>query len=198
MSLGISLKRDFYPEKIARQMTFATAKALTVTAKQAQGAVMANLPGNFTLRTNWANQSNKFGVRVKSATKTDLRSEIGTNADWLDKFETGDDKTPGKKYIAIPTDNVRRNKKMLIPRNQRPNALREKRTVVLTTKNGNKVLFQRKYKGKRSQLIALYNLEERAKIKKISPIIVPAVRIVRGRLTKNFSEAFVNALKTAR
>lgn len=198
MSLGIKLKRDFYPEKVAKQLNFATAKGLTATAKQAQGAVLATLPATFTLRTNWAQPSGKFGIRVRSATKADLVAEIGTNADFLEKFETGADKTPRGKLLAVPTANVRRNKKMLIPRNQRPNALRDKRTVILTTKNGNKVLFQRKYKGKRSRLVALYNLEERARIRKKSPVIVPALRIVRKNLTKNIGREFVNALKTAK
>lgn len=198
MSLGIKLKRDFYPEKVAKQLTFAAAKGLTATAKQAQGAVQNDLKNKFTLRTNWMAQSNKFGIRVKSATKNDLTAEVGTNADFLEKFETGEDKTPRGKLLAIPTLNVRRNKKQLIPRNQRPAALRDKRTVVMKTKSGNVVLFQRKYKGKRAKLVALYNLSAVAKIKKDSPVIVPALRVIRQRLNKNIGNEFIKALKTAR
>jgi len=105
---GINLKRNFYPEKIVKQFTFAGAVALTKTAKEGQAAIISNLPNEFTIRGNWFQPSNKFGIRIQPAKKDKLVAVVGTNADWLEKFETGADKTPKNQYLAIPTDNVRR------------------------------------------------------------------------------------------
>lgn len=198
MSLGILLKRNFYPEKVAKQATFAAVKAINSIAKEGQSAVIDDeLPKDFTLRTNWYKPSNRFGIRVRFANKNKLRAEVGTDAEFLDKFETGNDKTPKNEFLAIPTDNVRRNKKQLIQRLQRPQGLRGRGDVVLPTKSG-PMLFQRQGRGKNKRLVALYNLEKRAKIQKLSPVIAPVVRVVNGKLMRNFNEEFIKALKTAR
>lgn len=182
---------------LAKQLPFAAASALTATANAAQGAVLGSLGHDFTLRNQWYQPSNKFGIKIKPARKTDLRAEIGTNADWVEKFETGRDKTPRGDFLAVPTVSVRRTKRDIIRRNQRPKALRGKRSFVLQTKSG-PVLFQRRYKGKRSQIVALYNLERRARIKKLEPVTRPAQISVRRNLQRNFAAAFSDALRTAR
>lgn len=191
------ITKNFTTAQIAKQLPFAIASGLTQTAKDAQAEAGRTLDDKFTLRSNWWKPSNKFGIRVRPAKKTNLQAEVGTDADWLDKFETGKDKTPRGQHIAIPTANVRRNKRQIIPKGQRPAALRGKRTFVLQTKSG-PVLYQRKYKGKRSAIVALYNLETRAKIQKKSPIIEPALKSIRQTLNKNFLAALDNALKTAK
>lgn len=182
---------------MARQLPFATAVALTKTAQEGQKEVVDTLDDKFTIRTGWAKPSNKFGIKIKAAKKTNLVAEAGTDADWLEKFETGKDKLPRGNNLAIPTANVRRTKKDLIRRAQRPNALRSKRTFVLKTKSGN-VLFQRKFKGKRSQIVALYNLEKRARIRRNSPVYQPVKNIVARNLGRNFTRAFADALRTAK
>lgn len=194
---GINLKRNFYPEKIVKQFTFAGAVALTKTAKEGQAAIIQNLPNEFIIRGNWFQPSNKFGIRIQPAKKDKLVAVVGTNADWLEKFETGADKTPKNQYLAIPTDNVRRTKRMIIQKSQRPSGLRGKGDVVLQTKSG-PVLFVRQGRGKKKKLVALYNLETKAKIKKHSAVIEPAVKVINGRLMINFREAYVNALRTAK
>ena len=182
---------------MAKQLPFAIAKGLTQTAKDAQAAVIGELPQKFTVRGNWSKPSNKFGIKVKAATKTKQVAEIGTNADWLALHETAGIKTPKGTNIAIPTSNVRRTKRQIIQRSQRPRNLRGKRDVVLQTRSG-AVLYQRKYKGKRSKLVPLYNLERRAKIRKNSPVIEPTKRIVRLRFKGNFNKALDFAMKTAK
>lgn len=182
---------------MARQLPFATAVALTKTAQEAQKEVVDGLGDKFTIRTGWAKPSNKFGIKIKAAKKTNLVAEVGTDADWLEKFETGKDKLPRGRNLAIPTANVRRTKRDLIQKSQRPNALRAKRTFVLKTRSGN-VLFQRKFKGKRAQLVALYNLEKRARIRRNSPVYQPVKKIVVRVFGKNFARAYADALRSAR
>lgn len=195
--ISVTVKKNFSSSSVAKQLPFAIASALTKTVKQAQTEIINTLDDKFTLRNSWYKPSSPLGIKVKPAKKNDLRAEVGTNFDQLEKFETGRDKTPRGSHLAIPTGNVRRTKRDIIRRSQRPNSLRGKRTFVLNTKAG-KVLFQRKYKGKRSQIVALYNLETRARIKQNSPVINPAKRTIIRSLGKNLHEALANALKTAR
>jgi hypothetical protein len=192
-----TVKKNFKTASMAKQLPFALAKTLTATAKDAQGAVLSDLGNKFTLRNNWFKPNTPLGIKVKPAKKKDLRAEVGTNFDALEKFETGKDKTPRGRHIAIPTANVRRNKRQIVQRSQRPGALRGKRTFVIETSRG-AVLYQRKFKGKRSTIVPLYNLTRRAKIRKNSPVIETAVKTIDRRLHPNFLKAMDEAMKTAR
>jgi hypothetical protein len=189
--------KNFGTASMAKHLPFAMAQTLTATAKDGQKAVTGGLGGKFTLRGNWYMPSNKFGIRVQPAKKTSLRASFGTMADWLEKFETGKDKTPRGEHLAIPTANVRRTKRQIIQRSQRPAALRGKRTFVAQTKSG-LVLFQRKFKGKRSQLVPLYNLERSARITRNSPVIEPGVKAVKANLGANFRKSMEQAMKSAK
>ena len=190
--------KNFKRASMGKQLPFAVAKGLTATAKDAQGAVLGGLSNKFTLRNNWFKPNTPLGIRIKPAKKNNLQAEVGTNFDAMEKFETGKDKTPRSgRHLAIPTPNVRRNKRQIITRAQRPGALRGKRTFVIETSRG-PVLFQRKYKGRRSKIVALYNLEQRARIRKISPVIDPAVKTIRRRLEPNIQKALDEAMRTAR
>ena len=182
---------------VAKQLNFATASALTATVKQGQSAVISTLRENFTLRSEWYEPKNKMGVRIKTAKKNDLTAEVKTASDFLKKFEDGSDKTPRRKQIAIPTSNVRRNKKDIITKANRPQALRGKRTFLMETKAG-LVLFQRKFTGKRSKILPLYVLRPSAKTPKKPSFYVPIGEIVKKNLVKNFNEAMKKALETAR
>lgn len=179
-----------------KQINFGTALGLTNTAKEGQKAVMKSLGDTFTLRGQWFAQSNKYGIRIKMARRDDLSAEIKTAADWLAIHEKGGDKTPRSgSSIAVPTAEVRRNKRMIIAKAQRPNALRDKRTFVLNTKNG-RVLFQRKFKGKRSKIVALYNLEPRVKVKKQSTFYEPIQEVVKKKLKDNIRDGIAKAFAT--
>lgn len=189
--------KDLIPAaEINKQITFGSALGLTNTAKEGQTAVQKSLGDTFTLRGNWFAQSSKFGIRVKPAKKDNLKAEVTTAADWLKIHETGGIKAgQGGHRLAIPTDNVRRNKRLIIPRAQRPKALKDKRTFVLQTKNG-AVLFQRKGKGKNSKIVALYNLEPKARIPKRSTFFEPIREVVRKRLSVNIRDGIRKAFAT--
>lgn len=182
---------------VAKQLNFATAVALTATATDAQGASLSEIRENFTLRNDWSNPKNKMGVRIKPAKKNDLTAEIKTASAFLEKFEDGTDKLPRGKQIAIPTQNVRRNKRDIITKANRPQSLRGKRTFLVETKAG-LVLFQRKFTGKRSKLVPLYVLRPRAKTPKKPSFYVPIRETVKKNLVRNFNEAMKKAMETAR
>lgn len=186
-------------QNIVKQIEFGTAVGLTQTAKDGQKAVVDALAGTFTLRGNWWQQSNKFGIKIKPATKNDLSSEVRTAADWLELHETGGDKTrKGGGRLTIPTDNVRRNKRMIIPRAQRPMALKGKNTFIETTKRGETVLFKRVGRGKNQKIVALYILEPKVRIRKQSTFYAPIQAVVKRNLDRNIKAGIEKALATAR
>jgi hypothetical protein len=186
------------PFDVAKQFTFALAAALTATAKEAQSVVIADIEGTFTVRTNWDRPSNAMGIKVLPATKDDLSAALVTRADWLQLHESGGDKIPAGEFIAVPTSNVRRTKRDIIRKSQRPRALRADRTVVLPLKNGEKMIFQRVGKGKNSKLVAMYRLIPRANIKEQSTFLAPAVQVYEKRFAIILEEKLKLAIATAR
>jgi len=188
-----------------KQNRFALAVALTKTAKEGQASIVKSLRSHFSIRNNWPEQSNVYGVRVKPATKETLTTWIGTAADWLDKFVEAPAgstviRTPqGGEYLAIPTTNIKRTKREIIRAMQRPRALKGKRDVVLPMKNGRgMVLFQRRGRGRGSQLVALYVLVKRAKIKELDVLEGPAVKVFENRFSLIFQDELARAYATAK
>ena len=158
---------------LEKQFRFALASTLTAVAKEAQKEVVKAIDnrqgGAFTVRNNWTAQSNKFGVKVQPATKTDLSATVGTAADWLIPHEEGEDKTPTKgKHIAVPTKRVRRTKRDIISRAQRPRNL--KRSFIVLRKDGDLWLYMRSTK-KRYPIVAMYKLTGRARIRITPPLM---------------------------
>src|SRR5688500_13708840 len=101
-----------------RNINFGLARGLTRTAKDGQQAVLGAVGGKFTLRSTWFQQNMRHGIKVKPARPHDLSAEVHTLANWLEKHETGKDKTAQGGAVAVPTDQVRRNKRLIIPRAQ--------------------------------------------------------------------------------
>jgi hypothetical protein len=189
-------KTDFIkPAQLAKVV----ALALTKTAQDAQTQITKELPNTFTIRSSWWKKGNKFGVKVKSAEKTDATptAEVGTNADWLALHEQGGTKRKRQgagKNLAIPTDNVRRTKRDIISKASRPRRL--KNSFVMKLKNGKEVLMQRKGRGKKSKTSLMYFLQPTARIKKESSILEPATRTIAKTLNKNFLAAMDRVIKT--
>jgi len=179
---------------IMKQVNFGTAKGLTDTAKQGQAAVVGAIKGTFTTRGNWFNQNMRHGIKITPAIKDKLHSEVKTLADWLEPHEEGRDKTGRGGSVAVPTDQVRRNKRDIIPRGQRPKGLGPK-AFKLMTKRG-MVLAQRIHKGKRKGLIVLFGLEKTVRIKKRSTFREPIQKVVDRRLRHNIFEGIRFAMAT--
>lgn len=183
-------------DKVLKQFRFGTAVGLTNTAKDGQKAVVSALGSTFTLRGRWFEQNNRFGIKISPATKVNLSAAVMTRADWLEAHETGKDKTARGGQVAVPTENIRRNKRLIIPRGQRPKGLGSK-AFVLQTKHG-PVLAQRFQRGPRKGLVVLYGLERSVKIKRQSTFRDPIEKVVRRNLNKNVEAGIRFALATAR
>jgi hypothetical protein len=189
------IERPPSSEKITKNINFGIARGLTRLAKDGQSAVLGALRGKFTLRGTWFQQQNRFGIKIQPAKPNDLVAAVQTRADWLEKQETGGDKTSIQGHsIAVPTDQVRRNKRLIIPRGQRPPGLGSK-AFVLQTKHG-PVLAQRITRGKRKGIIILYGLERKVKIKKVDVFEKPIEKVVGRRGQRIIEQSIVEALAT--
>lgn len=181
---------------LAKQVTFALVSTLTALAREAQAASIASIESTFTVRNNWDKPSNAMGIKALPATKTDLTSAVATRADWLHEEARTKEPLRAGGQLAIPTAEVRRTKRDIIQRSQRPKALAGK-AFRLKTRNG-PVLAYRKGRGKNKQLVVLYRLKPSARIRKQSTLVEPTVKVFEKRFDKVFEQQVRRALATAK
>lgn len=169
-----------------KQIPFATARALTWTAQEAQKQERRELPHLFTLRNNFLKNS----VGITAATKTNWTSMVGfktsagRSTDFMELQEEGGIKTPRGRVIAIPVK-ARRNKKDLIPKAQRPKAALKKKNVFIGEPNGWPLgIYQRQG---RHNLVMLFRLVPAAGIKKRLEMEKTVDRVVKERFSRLFN-----------
>lgn len=192
--IDVKVTTTFSPEKIARNIQFGTVRGLTQTAKEGQTAVIGALKGAFTLRGNWFQPFSKYGIRITPATMASMQAEIYSAADWLAKQEKGGEVFPykGGTYLAIPTGNVRRSKSQIIQRAQRPKNLKD--AFVINSKNGAKLLVQKHGRGRKKQIVVLYVLVPKIKVKEQHVFYDPIEKVVKRRLAENVEKYIQLAL----
>lgn len=175
---------------IEKQTTFATALTLTSLAKKSQSKALDAIEEKFTVRGNWAQPSNRFGVHTEIATKSNLESAVKTSASWLIPHETGQDKTADGGNIAVPTVATRPNITDKITTAKRPRNLVG--AFKLTTRTGATSIFKRINRV----LVPLYRLVRSAHIEKNSTIIEPTIKTVEQELGNEFGSAMRKAFDT--
>lgn len=177
-----------------RQLQFAAAKALTDTAKDVQTEVRANIPQRFTLRRQWIVQ----GIRIMPASKANLEAVVYSRDDFMRLQETGGDKTPRGRYVAVPTSLVRRTPKQVIRKADRPRNLGDKAQI--EEYRGNKFLaLKQARRGKGgNDLRFLYLLIPRADIDQRLKLREDGERVARAMFPQRLQEAIAYAMRTAR
>lgn len=193
--LSAKLINKINTAEIIKQVNFGTAVGLTKTAKMAQSATQESLDSNFTIRNKWS-RVGPYAIKITPARPATLQATVYTNANWLKPHEDGTDKHAQGGSIAVPTENVRRNKRLIIPKAQRPRGLAAK-AFKLQTKRG-VVLATRQGRGKAKKLVILYGLESVVRIKKRPTFREPIQKVVDTRLRLNIANAITNAFKTMR
>lgn len=140
-----------------RHVPFALARALTLTAKDAQGDVREDLPKRFTLRNKWVSN----GIRITPATKTSPEAIVGSVEAFMERQETGGaKKARGGHRISVPKTKPTK----IIPRGQRPQAIRNRPKVfVVKTSSGAGIM--RRQGKKRYPIQLLYWLKRGVKVK---------------------------------
>lgn len=128
-----------------KQVRYAAARALTDMAKLSQEGVKDRLQKYFTLRRNWVLQ----GIRIKPATRGDLTAAVFSKDHYMGLQETGGDKVPRGKHIAVPGPVLRPGKKSSESKNKIPesewpaSAMAKARTFMTKTKKGALVIMRR-------------------------------------------------------
>jgi hypothetical protein len=181
---------------LEKQLPFATALALTRTAKEVQRAEIAHICSAFTVRGSWLREGGKFGVGITPASKQDLVAVVESRAPWLEAHEEGTTRTPTGSHFAIAQPEVRRTKTQIIAKSQRPKAL--KRAFKVQTKKGIPFLLQRIGRGRRSILRVMYQLTGKAKIEPRLRFVETGRAVVERAWKQIFAEALDRAIRTAR
>ena len=208
--IGLKVEGKFATEKVLKSMKFGAANALTQTAKQAQAAVQDTLRGTFTLRGRWFEQQNRFGIKVKPATPSNLTARVTTAATWLSKQQQGGTihagerakvfpyTYNGKKYIAIPTETLRpRGSTKILRPALWPNNLKGT-FVIRTKKTGALLLVQRVSKGRGKGLKAMYLLIEQVKVVPERIWDQPIQNLCERKLGQNLQQFINEALANIR
>jgi hypothetical protein len=180
---------------VTSQLPFATARALTLTAQDAQTAIRAGMPSHFTIRNAWSQR----GIIVKPASKDVIpyRSAVMVGDMWNYLFlqESGGEKTPtASMHIAVPED-IRSSPSQILRRSMRPKALLARKDVFIKDLGGgNQAIYQR-LSGNRLKL--LYILTPETHIKPRLGLADTALKIGNERWAINFAASLEAALATA-
>lgn len=197
-----------------KQVRYAAAVALTRTAQDLQREIQADMPGNFTIRRDWVIK----GIRIKTARRDFLQSEVYSRDPFMAIQETGGTKTAiGKRvfdykgYLAIPLD-ARRGKTDIVQKQDWPQNLvnpfiltaRDGRTYlavhsVNVGKNGPRNVATLRGKQKRETGTRLmYTLVKSEQLKARLGMRRIAMRVIEPRWGINFNAALSMAFATAK
>jgi hypothetical protein len=191
------LKRPPTAAKLMKEILIGASKGINKTATEAQQSVQKAYRQNFTIRNQFLERG-PLAIQVKrsNALKGDMTAEVRTRADFLPIHETGGIKTPRGHRLAIPTENVKRTKRDIIQKSQRPRALRAKGSFIINTRKGTEFIVRRVGRGKNQRLQFLYNLTARARIKRV-PTFFPVIsKVVSRRLNSNVRGEIKRGLMT--
>jgi hypothetical protein len=200
---------------VARQFEYAVARALNLTATDFQAEERRGIEARFTLRRRDFVLRTVKVERADFARRGKLYVDVGIDPrrDILAKFEPGGVKRArGGGALAVPQD-VRRSDLDVVPRSRRPRAFHfrvhrtkrgavqlkgERRTFILEQGFLRGGIFQRTGRGPRSSVRLLYLFTRAVPIAPDLRFAQTAMKISKTRFTRNFQQAFLDALRTAR
>lgn len=180
-----------------RQIPFASAKTLTMTAKDAQKSLQVEIAAVMTLRTPEVNK----GVIVTPARKADgihrMQSIVGHRS-WYMAQQMGKRivtrKPRSGKYEYIPRG-VRKTKTGKISRNYKiKNVFKLKGTYITKPKNGRAAIFKRV----NGRPVLLYSAIKKQTITPKMDMFETSGRVAKKQMPRNFIKAMRSAMRTAR
>jgi hypothetical protein len=188
-----------------KQVPFATARALTWTAKDAQKHLQDAMPTTFNTSRKWWLAKQPTGIKIKTATKLHLVAEIYTTAYFLQLHEEGGIKIPYEsRGILIPTALTPKYgrksggaTKVLAGKKILRRGGRSTGSPITRAKSGMRGVFRRKGK-KRLPVELLYSYVPTAKIKPRLHFKSRAGQKAALTFNANFKRSLSLALKTAR
>lgn len=181
----------FIDKAVSDQVPFASAMALTQTVRDIQTVERTEeLPRRFTLRNRWVQQ----GIVITPATKRSLVAAVGSRDHFMALHATGGTKRPQRsKNISVPAG-VKRNKRDLITRANRPRQLLDRRRVFVNRIKGGTLAILQRLTRKRYPLRVLYVLSPFAKVSKRWGLDDTAKKIAQTRWAQNFVGSMIRAM----
>lgn len=197
--------QDAIRELIDRQISFATAVALTRVAQDARDKIRAEMPKHFTLR----NKRVLRGVTIERARKQDwphCAAKVGTLDEFMVMQITGGEKRPrrGAAHIAVPTRLVeaRRTSSGKVRDADKPKQLLKRKDVVKTEHAITKRLAGKRIEGTKLANLQgvgrFFSLVPKATIPKRWPFEKEALESAKAGYKGHFDRELATAIKSAR
>lgn len=193
MNIGISISGNLDAlTSLDKQLVFATAKSLTQAAKEGQKAAVERIPRELNTTRPWYLPSNKFGVRIKPATKQNLQSEVYSDANWLAELATAQPHVAQNGgQVAIPTAVTR---PLPIRRSNRPRGAAWRNAFILKTKSGAELIA----KHIDGRLVIGYVLKRIVRRPKKDPLTSAVKQAVKEKFGTIFGKNLADAIRTAK
>ena len=183
-------------QQIPKQIRFATAVALTRTAKDAQEEVRRQLPERFTIRTGWVGK----GIRIKPARKNDLEASVRVLDDFMALQETGGlRKSQSGEALAIPVG-ARSTPRSVTRPSKFPSRLLEKPRHFIAAFHDDPQTHAVWRRGGRKgrKLKLMYVFQSQVRLKPRFDFLEVVKLVVEARFAENFNEVMQEAIRTIR
>ncbi len=182
---------------LEKQVRFATAVALTRTAQAAQKEVREQLPERFTIRSGWVAK----GIRITPARKNNLQAGVRVLDDFMALQETGGLKASRRgNSLGIPVGARPRPESRTGPA-RFPGALLQKPghfIAPLEPGSNRMALWRRTGRGRRSKMKLMYVFADQVRIEPRFGFQETVEETVHRHLQVAFTNALMEALRTAR
>jgi len=182
---------------LEKQLRFAAAQALTKTAQEAQEEVKRQLPERFTIRTGWLAK----GVRIRPASRNNLKASVLVKDAFMALQETGGDKTsPFGDALGVPVG-ARPTPQSVTRPSKFPGALLTKKGFFIAPIiHGSKIMgvWKRTGKGRGERMTLMYVFEQKVRIKPRFGFRETVRKVVMERFPHRFAEALRQALASRR
>ncbi|MBF0626112.1 MAG: hypothetical protein HQL82_15055 [Magnetococcales bacterium] len=182
---------------LEKQLRFAAAQALTRTAQDAQEEVKRQLPERFTIRTGWLAK----GIRIRPASRNELKASVLVKDPFMSLQETGGDKTsPFGDALGVPVG-ARPTPQSVTRPSKFPGALLTKKGFFIAPiAHGSKTMgvWKRTGKGRGERLTLMYVFEQKVRLKPRFGFRETVRKVAVERFPHRFAEALRQALASAR
>ena len=181
---------------LPKQIRYATAVALTRTAKDAQAEVRRQLPERFTIRTGWVAK----GIRIKPARKNDLESSVRVMDEFMALQETGGLRRSRSGEAAAVPIGARPTPLSVTRPSMFPGRLLEKPNHFIAPMKDDpqtSAVWRRTGRKGRNRKL-MYIFDKRVEVKPRFGFMGTVRAVVEARFSKNFSKAVRDALASAR
>jgi len=190
--------RRWTDDLVEQQIPFATALALTWTARDARTQLKADLPATFTIRSGWVAK----GIRFEKARKTDdpIAAEVGHLDDYMKLQAEGGTRQTSTQSVAVPVGIRKTPQTRTTPAKWPRRLLRKRKHFIapLSASISTLGLFRRRGGRRNPRLDLLYVMAERAVVPKRWPLEETVEQVVADVWPENARKALEKALASGR